>query len=291
MSKGKTVSAALLVMLLWGALFPLVKLGYGAYKIASVGDILLFAGVRFAFCGTIISLFDFCRNKRNFKAAKAYLLPILVSGLFAIVLHYGFTYVGLKMTDSSKTAILKQVGVLLYICFSGFFFKDDEVTAKKLIGAFLGFAGIIVINFSDGKIAWHIGDILIISASFCTVVSNIISKRIFKNVAPVTVTGISQAFGGFVLVAAGVMLGGRASLPADFSVLIFVLICAASVISYCLWFKIVKESSLSRLFIIKFAEPVFAGIFGMLLLGENALNFRYLSAFLLIALGILISNY
>ena len=180
--------------------------------------------------------------------------------------------------------------MLFYICFSGFFFKDDKVTVKKMIGMFLGFAGIIAINFSGERFLWHVGDILIILASFCTVVSNIISKRIFKNVEPVAATGISQVFGGFILMAVGVIFGGKVFIPTDFSTLIFVLICAASVISYCLWFKIVKEGSLSRLFIMKFAEPIFAGIFGALLLGESIFNFQYMWAFIFIASGILISN-
>lgn len=60
--------------------------------------------------------------------------------------------------------------------------------------------------------------------------------------------------------------------------------------SYCLWFVAVKRGSLSRLFIIKFAEPAFAGIFGALLLGEDVLSVRYLLCFLLICGGICISS-
>jgi hypothetical protein len=49
MSKNKSMLYALLVMLLWGTLFPMVKLGYGAYNIVTTGDILFFAGVRFTY--------------------------------------------------------------------------------------------------------------------------------------------------------------------------------------------------------------------------------------------------
>jgi len=47
---------------------------------------------------------------------------------------------------------------------------------------------------------------------------------------------------------------------------------------------------LSKMFIIKFAEPVFASIFGALLLGENIFKIQYLLSFVLIASGIYISN-
>jgi len=47
-----------------------------------------------------------------------------------------------------------------------------------------------------------------------------------------------------------------------------------------------KAEQISKLFIIKFAEPLFACVFGALILKE----IQYLAAFLLIAGGIYISN-
>jgi drug/metabolite transporter (DMT)-like permease len=67
-------------------------------------------------------------------------------------------------------------------------------------------------------------------------------------------------------------------------------ICVASIVSYCIWFGIVKNGELSKLFIIKFAEPVFACIFSAVILGENILKWQYLISFALISAGILISN-
>ena len=175
MNKNKTIFLVLLVMLLWGTLFPMVKLGYTAYNIVTTGDILFFAGVRFTVCGAVISLYALLTDRESFKNVKASLEPILLSGLFAIVLHYGFTYTGLRLTDSSKTAILKQIGVLFYVCFSFLFFKEDKPTVKKFIAVIMGFAGILAINFSADGISFYIGDALIIAASFCTVFSNVVS--------------------------------------------------------------------------------------------------------------------
>lgn len=69
MSKNMSVFYALLVMLLWGTLFPMVKLGYGAYNVVTTGDILFFAGIRFSICGAVIlciykidKLFNFQKN-------------------------------------------------------------------------------------------------------------------------------------------------------------------------------------------------------------------------------------
>lgn len=290
MSRRKTVLLTLFVMLLWGSLFPVIKLCYGIYGIKTIGSILYFAGVRFTVCGIVITAYAFLRDRKSFSAAKNCAVPILLSGVFAIILHYGFTYTGLKFTDSSKTAILKQIGVLFYVCFSFLFFKDDKVSAKKTIAVIMGFFGIIAINADGKKISFNIGDILIVSASFCTVFSNVISKNVFKTAEPITATGISQMFGGAVLLVIGKILGGSLSIPFDGSMFLMAYILIASVLSYSVWFTAVKNTSLSKLFIIKFAEPVFACIFSALIPGENIFRMQYLVSFLLITGGIYISN-
>ncbi len=290
MSKNKSVLYALFVMLLWGSLYPMVKLGYGAYNITTTGDILFFAGVRFTVCGALICLYTLIKDKASFKDVKGAIVPVLLSGLFAIILHYGFMYSALKLTDSSKTAILKQIGALFYVCFSSLFFKDDKLTVKKLIGVILGFAGIIAINANADGISFNIGDALIIAASFCTVFSNVISKKVFRSVKPITATGVSQFFGGVVLLIVGRLFGGSMSITPNKSAFIMLYIFFASIISYCIWFTIVKNGELSKLFILKFAEPAFACVFGAMLLGENIFNIQYILAFLLIATGIYVSN-
>ena len=52
----KVILLSLLVMALWGSLFPCIKLGYKAFAIESsdIPSILMFAGTRFTICGVII---------------------------------------------------------------------------------------------------------------------------------------------------------------------------------------------------------------------------------------------
>ena len=277
-------------MLLWGSLFPMVKLGFSAYGVDGTADILLFAGIRFVICGGVICVFSAVKNKDSYRPVKNSIFPILLSGVFAIILHYGFTYLGLELTDSSKTALLKQVGALVYVCFSFIFIKEDKPSVKKTCASLIGFLGILALNIDSQGFSFGIGDILILCASFCTVFSNVISKRVFQKVEPVTATGISQLFGGGVLLLVGLAMGGSVRFSPDFSLFIMAYICVASIISYCIWYGIVKGGELSRLFIIKFAEPVFACIFGAILLGEDILKPQYFIAFILISLGIWIAN-
>ena len=287
-SKNIVLIKALFVMLLWGSLFPMVKLGFNVYSVKTTGDILLFAGIRFLICGLAISFYSLFTEKEQFENAKSSFVPVLLSGVFAIILHYSFTYIGLNLTNSSKTAILKQTGVLFYVCFSALFFKDDKLTSKKLIGVLLGFFGIVAINSDKNGVSFEIGDAFIIAASFCTVFANVISKKVFANVSPITSTGVSQLFGGIVLVIIGVLLGGKVYFNHSWWIMGY--ICLASIFSYCIWYGTVKNAELSKLFIIKFAEPVFSALFGAVILRDNIMRLEYLIAFILIAIGVTISH-
>ena len=291
MNKHKTIWFALFTMLLWGSLFPMVKLGFSAYSVETTADILLFAGIRFVICGGVICIFSLISAPKSYLPVKHSVLPILLSGVLAIVLHYSLTYMGLELTESARTALIKQIGGLIYVCFSFLFIREDKPTARKIIAAVIGFLGIVALNISREGVSFSLGDLLILGASFCTVFSNVISKRVFEKVSPVTATGISQLFGGVALLAVGLAMGGKVHFSWDASLWIMGYICAASIVSYCLWFGMVKHGELSRLFIIKFAEPVFACVFGALILGENIWKLQYLIAFLLISGGIWLSNY
>ncbi len=280
-------------MLLWGLLFSLVKVGYSAFGIESVGEILTFAGVRFTLCGGIITLFSALKLPSEFKGIKRNIFPIFAAGLFSVILHYTCTYMGLFFEAGGKTAIIKQIGAVLYICFAALFFKDEKFTRRKLGGLVLGVLGIAAINFGSGGLSLGVGDLFVIGASFCTVFANVISKKALESTHPLVLTGISQLFGGMVLLTVGIAAGGNPLYVIPDTLekagVLFAII-SASVISYSLWFTLVKKENLSKLFIIKFSEPLFAALFGWLILGENIWSLNYLFAFLFISGAIVLAN-
>ncbi|MBQ9784905.1 MAG: EamA family transporter [Clostridia bacterium] len=289
----QVILKATLVMLLWGSLFPCIKLGYRYLEIDSghIPSLLLFAGVRFLLCGLLLTGFCTARRERMRLSSKKDLLPLAMVALFAVVLHYACTYTGLSMVESGKTALLKQLGALLFICFSFLFFKEDQFSIFKLIAAGVGLCGIIVLNL-DGEsfgVTLGIGEILVILASFCTVISNVSGKRLTRTMPPLVMTGYSQLAGGVVLCLIGLLARGSLGTLSWQGALVFCYILLASTLGYGLWYSLLRENDLSKLFIIKFLEPVFAAVFGILLLGEQ-FSVCYLIAFVLTVAAILISH-
>ncbi len=279
-------------MVLWGSLYPFVKIGYDAFKIdtSSIPDIIVFASLRFTLCGLILTAMAFIK-KAPFSPERAKRTWwIILSGMFSIVLHYAFTYIGLTMTDSSKSALLKQVGSLVYICFAFLFIKEERFNKFKLIGGIVGFVGIIAINLTGDSFKLELGDILILLASACSIVSTVMSKDNVVDTSPLWNVGISQLVGGAILLVAGLCMGG--DIP-DFNpkaILVFTYICASSIVAYVLFNRVQKYSKNSTLLIIKFAEPLSACIFGAMLLGEDIFKLQYLIAFVLISLGIYLGS-
>lgn len=291
--KNKTILLSLLVMALWGSLFPCVKLGYRAFGIdaVSIPDILMFAALRFFLCGAGVCGYCYAKRKVSPPPSAGNVWSIIFVGVFAIVLHYACTYIGLSTTDSSKTAILKQTGALIYVCFSFLAIREERFSIFKIVGALVGFCGVMAINYTGGGFEFSAGDILILGASFCTVVANILSRKSAGSCAPQWITGISQLFGGGVLLVWAASMGGKITTLTPEGATIFIYICVASVVSYTLWYRIQRTSLLSGLFIIKFAEPLFACFFGAMLLGEDIWRIQYPAAFVLISLGIVVANY
>ncbi len=289
----KNIILPLIPMVLWGSLFPVIKIGYNVFHIdpTSVSDILMFAAVRFSISGALLCIWSGFKKAEFEKPIGKNVFYILLMGLFAIVLHYTFTYIALAYTDSSKTALLKQLGALLYTCFAFLFIKDEKFSVFKIAGAIVGFAGIIAINIGGGgKITFSFADILIILASVCTVISSILTRVTAQKNSAFWVTGISQLAGGLILLIVALMMGARFPVFTVKSTLVFAYICIASIGGYTLWAYLMRTVSLSKLFIIKFAEPLFACIFGAVLLGENIFKIQYLLAFILISAGIIMGN-
>ena len=291
-NKFKIISLSLLVMALWGSLFPMIKIGYASFNIdsASIPDILMFASMRFILSGIVVCAFSFFRKEKLAAPKAKSILNILVIGLVSIVLHYAFTYIGLSVTDGSKTALIKQIGSLIYVCVAFLFFKEEKFSVLKIIGAIIGFLGIIAINYSGEGVSFTLGDMLIILASICTVVSSVLVKKKAGGSSAFWITGISQLSGGIILFVAALIMGGNFLGFNLQSTLVFAYICFASIVAYTLWYYILKTSDLSNMFIIKFAEPLFACVFGAVLLGENIFKIQYLLAFVLISAGIILGN-
>ena len=280
-------------MLLWGSMYPSVKAAYANFEIDTTyyPNLLLFVGIRFTASGLLLSLFNIVKQKRPpMMNTKKEWLGVLLVGVFAVILNYACTAYGLAVEESSKTALLKQSCMLVFVVVSAFVFKEDKLTAEKGIGALLGLVSIVVLNCNELGISITFGSIVIIMSSLSSATSSVICKKLLKNTDTVALTGYSQLFGGLVLLSAGIVFGGKLTVSGIADVCLFSYIIIATCVSYALWYFVVQRYDLSKLFIIKLCEPVFAAIISAIVFKDNLLQLHYIVAFLSIGIAVLISN-
>lgn len=230
-------------MILWGSLFPFVKIGYSAFSIDTgrIGDIIMLAAMRFSVCGIIGCVIASLTGAKLETPIGKNILNLFFVGLFSVFLHYAFVYVGLTLTSGSKAVILKQLTPLLYACFSFLFIKTEGFSIYKIIGAVVGFCGILVINLGGNMDGLSVGDILILLASLCTVISLVMSEKSVCGTSVLWVTGISQFLGGVLLFVLALIMGGKIPGFNAYSSVVFAYICFASITAYTLFFYIQKK--------------------------------------------------
>ncbi len=298
-TKARMILLSLLVMFLWGSLFAFVKwdmLELGISSKSNPFDTILFAGIRFLISGLLLSVFVllFKRKENPIKAvflSKKSILAVVAVGVVGFALHYSLTYLGLETIDSGKASLIKQAGVLVFVCFSFLFFKEDKFHWGKIVAAVLGAASIVVTNLDSFSFSFSYESLYLVGASFCTVIANVAFKKLSGGASPIAITAFAMFFGGVLLTVLGFSCGGRVSPLTGESVAIFAFIVLATIVSYGLWYSIVYQFELSKLFIIKMAEPLFATLVSVLIPSLHAkLGYELLIAFVLVAAAVYISN-
>ena len=292
-NKIMTVLLAAIVSILWGTLFPMIKIGYRVFAIdnSQVASILLFAGVRFLISGIILVAMQSVKKKRLELPKGNKFTSVLIVSLLTVVVHYALTYTGLSLADSSKSSVLKQIAFLIVPCIAFLFRKDDKFSFYKVFAAILGFLSVIIINLDGMNLVFEIGEILIILASFSSMFGQMASKNIYNKYKPTYIVAYSQLLGGVILVISGLIFGGSIGIISLQSIAVLGYICFASITANLLWNTLIKYNDMSKLAVLKSMDPLFASLFSALLLGENILKPTYLIATSLIILAIAVSNH
>ena len=286
-------AAAVFCTLLWGTAFPFIKLGYEAFEIADsdMGTKLLFAGARFMIAGAMVLVF-LCVTQRGVpRLKKSELAPAAVLGLVQTAGQYLFTYIGIGFTSGTSTSIITACASFLTVAAAAFFFKGDKITLLKIIGCIIGFCGVLVINGSGlGEGDTLFGNAMILCSTVCAAAGNIIAKKASGKVNPVKLTAFQLLIGSAVLVAAGLILGGRLDVTNLNGMLILLWLAFVSAAAFTVWTALLKYHPAGKISVFNLLVPVFGTILSGITLGEIIFRTETLISLLLISAGIILVN-
>lgn len=292
------VPLALLCCFLWGSAFPMVKTGYELFGVGEndTASQILFAGMRFALAGILVIIFGSAIAKKPlYPKTKSEVGHILILALFQTVLQYIAFYIGLAHTSGVKSSVLVSLNVFLSLIISAVVFKMEKLTATKLLGVVVGFAGVVIINFEAGGFAGFSinGEGAIIFSAFAYSVSSVLIKKYSVSENPVMLSGWQFLVGGIVMIAGGLAFSGRVDTSlsiVNFAVLLYLALISA--VAYTVWGLLLKHNPVSKVAVIGFTNPVFGVLLSALLLGETAEAFslKNLVSLVFVCVGIYIVN-
>ena len=290
-------AVAVFCCLLWGSAFPVIKIGYALLGVASDDYMsqILFAGIRFTFAGIFTVMIGSALSKSLVKVKKSGIYKIPVLALFQTILQYLFFYIGLAKTTGTKSSIIDSTSTFFSVIIAALILKQEKLTVKKVIGCLLGFAGVVIINLSNGSIDTNMtftGEGFIVISALSYAISSVMIKRFSKDDNPVALSGYQFVLGGVVMAAFGFAFGGRLSFSSIKSVILLIYLALLSAAAYTLWGILLKYNNVSRVTVFGFMTPVCGCILSALLLGESISGnaIKTVMALLLVCLGIFIVN-
>ncbi|MDY4812931.1 MAG: DMT family transporter [Ruminococcus sp.] len=285
---------ALLCVSLWGTAFPVIKKCYEIFALENqnYAGKVLFAGYRFFIAGLMVLAVASLMEKRFVVPKKREFVPISIMGIMQIFLQYLFSYIGLSNTTGTKTSIISSLGTFLGVALSPLFFKNDNLTPKKVFGCGVGLAGIVVVNL-DGLFQnsfTFIGEGFIVISTFAATAGNLYSKKISQGKNPMTVSAYHLLIGGGGLIFVGFLFGGSLEFRGGINYILLIYLGVVSAISFTVWTALLKYNPPSGILIFNLLIPIFGTIWSGILLGEEILNVYNVVSVVLITLGIVFVN-
>ena len=289
--------AAIFCCALWGSATPFIKTGYKIMFGEAGPDIpstILFAGIRFFLAG-VLTVIIYSIARRRVLLPKAENLGIIgIVAAFQTVIQYFFFYVGLANTTGAKGTILSGSSSFFAILMSTLVFRQEKLTAKKMIACLVGFGGIIAVNLNGLDFSMNLmGDAFVLFSGVSLGVSSVLIKRFSSREDPVVISGYQFIFGGAVMIVVALLLGGRVDLSDARGIGVLIYLSALSAVAYALWGVLLKYNPVSKVTIFSFMTPVFGVLLTKLMLPEESkvslLNL--IISLVLVCAGVFMLNY
>ena len=266
---------ACLCCLLWGSATPAIKIGYEWFGIAAddIASRILFAGVRFVLAGILTAIFGSLIAKKPLFPQKSSWGMICKLGLVQTVFQYIFFYMGLAYTTGVKSAIINGSQTFIAIIMACLIFRYEKLTLQKFLGCLLGFAGVIVINFDPSGLTGGFtfkGEGAILIAAIAYALSSALVKSYSQKENPVILSGYQFIFGGIIVVAVGLLMGGHLSGWTFTSTLLMIYMALISSVAYSVWGILLKHNPVGKVAVYSFTNPIFSVLLSFAFLGESS---------------------
>ena len=256
---------------IWGSAFIAIKISLNYFSPVSVASYRLIVASIFLLIFYIIGKYKTSLNRTD-------LIMLLFVGVVGNFLPFYLISWSEQHIQSSTAGILMGVGPILTLILSHFFTKDDRFTYSKFISISIGFIGVLFIfeidtlfNFGTANSLQLFSKFLIIIAALGYMISNIVAYNTLKHIDSFSITFFATLFGA--LVSVPFLLYSETIQPSyiNFSALLPILYLGIfpTALAFQLRYHITKTSGPVFLSYVAYLIPIFALIWGFVLLSEE----------------------
>lgn len=275
-----SVASYVLLCVIWGSTWLVIKIGYGGLGPFNV------AALRFLLAGLMLAAMIPALGARWPRTRHEWLLICWV-GIVLFGADYGLIYWGEQFLDSGLTAILFATLPLITVAFAHVYVPGDRITPRKLAGTLLAFLGVVALFGESLRLdLTRLAPMAaIIVAAVCAAAAGVASKRHGTAMHAATLNAPAMLVGSVVLGIAAMVTGEGLRLPTDAATwaAIAYLAVAGSVVTFLVYFSLLKTWSVTSLSFIAVFTPAIALVLGFVFLDERPTLWTAAGAVLILA--------
>jgi drug/metabolite transporter (DMT)-like permease len=272
---------------IWSSSFLWIKIA-----VQEVGPITLVAfrvlfGLLF---GLAVLLIQGVRLPRDFKDW----FPLLLLGITNVAIPFFLISWGEQSIDSAVAAILDATVPLFTIVIAHLALHDDKITAPKLLGLLIGFAGVIVLMSEDigASTSTALGQIAVIVASACYAGSAVFARKFTEDTPGILRSAIPLLSSTVVMWLAAFMFESPIEIPQlgiTWIALLWLGVLGSG-FAFILAYYLIHQIGPTRTSMVTYLFPLGGVILGVTFLQEQ-LTWQLISGALLIIASLAVANW
>jgi drug/metabolite transporter (DMT)-like permease len=276
-----------IICLLWGSSWAAVKIG-----LESVPP-LLSLGIRFTVASFILGLIVLWKRLRIPTEKKFWMLVLLMCST-SFTVPFVLIYWAQMQISSGLASVLFATYPFWVALISHFILPKEKITCTRIMGIGIGFLGVFFIfnkGFSEVSLSMLYGMAALIAGAIIQAFGLVFLRRMGEHAHPVTLNFCSMSLSALPLFAASYIFEDYSKMIFNTQTLgaILYLSVFCTVMTFVIYFWLVKHVEAIILSLSAFMTPVIAVLIGVLVMKETITQGVYIGS-ALVLLGVLFTT-
>jgi len=278
---------------IWGSAFFAIKVGLNDFSPIGVASLRLIIA-------SIFLLFLFYSQNKKIIFTKEIIFLLIIIGIIGNFIPFYLISWAEQFIPSSTAGMLMAIGPIITLIMSHFLTKNEKFSLMKLISIIIGLIGVFFVfninslnNILNNSSIDILAKLLVILAAFGYMLSNIIAYEKLNDIDSFSITTFATTFGAIFSLPFFVYDLSINNFNYDFEInsiyAIIYLGIFPTAIAFQFRYYITKTSGPVFLSYVAYLIPVFAVIWGYILLSEK-IGLQSLIGIFLILLGVYIGQ-